>query len=275
MAGGSCRRLDVEGNHVIVSSDDETVIVGRAGDVLQRRAPDRLALPSLGEYRYSLDEGELVELDSRGVERARAALPVEPFARYRDRLLEELGGSAWLNGDGEPGWRAAIAELADHMIQDVWRGVGLVADPPRGRLLVVGWSYPWLAALRTNGAVDWVTVVGRYGSCCNDVCVMSDGKTFAHFSSCGARLTFLSANGDIEFQYEVRPFSSNLRTTGAGVAQIVVPDEGIAEYRPGAGLVRMLEVPGIRDAVRADGITFAAIQDQERRLSLVAFDDAI
>ena len=266
--GDAFRELVIEADRALVSTGKQTLVVSRGGDVLDRREPpligqehSRPSSVSLGEKRYQLGAGELVELDARGSEISRAEIPIDLFERHRGYFKDRFAE-----------WTPTTAEVVDHWIGTWWRSAWLVADPGRARLLAISASMPWLAAIRTDGGVDWVQLVGGVTACCNSGGIVAGDGTFAFLSSCGRQITFLTAAGQIVSTHEVEG-AAGLLTAGAGVAYVTHLDGGVGAYRPIVGLTRTFEIPHLRHAQLEDGIFYAVIEDPSEGFMLVAFEE--
>lgn len=254
--GDAFRRLVIESDRALVSTGKQTLVVSRGGDVLDRHEPPLLGRnddrsPTLiREKRYELAEGCLVELDAEGSQSLRAEIPIEQFERHRERFVR-----------GFAEWTPEAAVWTEYRIGKWWRGAGLLADRARGRLLAYGGNTPWLAAIRTDGGVEWVLLIGSVTDCCNGVDVVAGNGTLAHFSSCGRRITFVTADGQIVSAHDIEGCSGHLMTNGRGVAYVTLIGEGIAAYQPMVGLTRLLEIPRLQQAQVKEGILYAVVDD--------------
>jgi hypothetical protein len=254
--GDAFRRLVIESDRALVSTGRQTLVVSRGGDVLDRHEPPLLgrndsgSLILLGENRYELADGCLVEFDTDGSQNQRAEIPIDQFERYRDCFARAFAE-----------WTPVAAEWTDHQIRKWWRSAGLLPDPARGRLLAFGGNTPWLVTLRTDGGVEWVLLIGAVTDCCNGVEVVAGDGTLAHFSSCGRRVTFVTTGGQIVSAHDVDGLPSHLLTNGRGVAYVTLIGRGIAEYRPLVGFTRTVEIPGLQQARIKERILYAVVDD--------------
>ena len=265
--GDAFRGLVVESDRVLVSTGRQTLVVSRAGDILGRHepplAPDGRPVLAGGECRYELREGELLGLDARGARISGAPVANDPFEQHRERILGFFSNRT-----------DATREWTDDKIRRWWRSADLVADPARQRLLAVGLVPPsWLVAIQPDGRVDWALVTGSMSTCCNSVGVVARDGTLAHFSSCGCRITFVTADGQIGSAYDIQPTPIHLATDGNGVAYVTLAGEGVAAYRPGVGLAGTYGIPHVRQAGVSGGILYAVIEDPPDLFRLQAFEE--
>jgi len=255
LEGDAFRGLVIESDRVLVSTGRQTLVVSRGGDVLDRLEPpvfgrsDARSPILLGENRYALAEGCLVEFDAEGSQSSRAEIPIDPFERHRAafvRLFEEETPEA--------------AAWTDDRVHGWWRAAGLLADPVRGRLLAYGDNTPWLVAIRTDGGVEWVLLIGAVTDCCNGAEVIAGDGTVAHVSGCGRRITFVTPGGQVVSAHDVEA-GGHLMTNRRGVAYVTLAGRGIATYRPMVGLTRTLDIPGLQQAYVEEGILYAVVDD--------------
>ena len=271
--GDAFRGLVVESDRVLVSTGLQTLTVDLQGKVLERQERRDLSLASgpphvrVGDHGYALQDGDLLRFDADGTMLSRTPIPVDLFARHRERLSSTFHpdtpaemASAWVN----------------HRIRAWYRNCYLAMDPTRERLLAVGQYPPWLAAIRTDGSVDWVRIVGKIIHCCNFIAVVSRDGTLAHVTSCGWRLTFLTAEGEVisthDFARNIEGAPTDLSTEGRGVAYVTLLYQGVAAYRPTLGEVGALEIPWISRARVRDGVLYCVIQDPSEGVLIKAFE---
>ena len=262
MEGDAFRDLVIESDRALVSTGKQTLVVSRGGDILDLHEPPRIGRDhnrsSLRiDNRCELEKGELLERDAQGVCISRTEIPFDPFEPHFTRRFAGLPLDE--------------AALRDHMVDRWWRYVALVADPTRGRLLAFNTSIPWLAAIRTDGRVDWALDIGVFGGCCNSGDIVAGDGTFAHLSMCDARITFVSAEGQIVSAHAIGAEPRDLWTDGRGVAYVTLSNEGIAAYRPMVGRTRTLEIPHVRRTQVKDGILYAVVEDPSDGFMLKAF----
>jgi hypothetical protein len=266
--GDFFRGLVIESDRVFVSTNWQTLVVSRGGDVLERHEPapldwsDRRSPILLGERRYELAEGCLVEFDAEGSQSLRAEIPLDKFECHRESFVR-------LIAEGTP----EAAARTDYQIRGWWRGAGLLADPARGRLLAFGNNTPWLAAIRTDGGIEWVLLIGSVTDCCNGTEIVAGDGTVAHFSSCGRRITFVTTGGQVVSGHDVEDPAVHLVTNGRGVAYLTLIGRGIAAYRPTVGLTRTLEIPDLQQAYVEEEILYAVVEDRPNGVILKAIQE--
>jgi hypothetical protein len=266
--GEAFERLVVEANRVLMSTKEETLIVDRDGAVLGRRlrretdpAPG-YSLPRVGEFGYALEDGALLQFAADETLVSRTPIPLDLFARHRDPLRR------WFRNPTDE----HVSAMIDAKISEWYRGVYLCADPARGRLLAIGMSNPpWLVRLRTDGTVDWVLIVGRFTDCCNWAGVVSRDGALVHVSSCGKRVTFITAAGEIVSAHDLPDCPIGLSTEGRDVAYVTFWDEGVAAYRPNQGHIGSVDIPGLRAAEVRDGVVYCVTEDPAAGVLLKAF----
>ena len=213
----------------------------------------------MGDGRYALAEGELLRTDANGSLISRAAIVSAPLER-------QLEGAIRRATQGVPTFETAI----ENQIRRWWWTTGLVADSERERLIVIGLVIPWLAALRTDGNVEWVRLDRTGIDCCNSAVVANDG-TLAHFSSCGRWITFVTTEGNFVSSHDVDGEPAQLLTNGRGVAYVVDLAGRLLAYRPGVGPVLTVEVPHLWHADVRDGILYTVIRHPSDGILVVAF----
>lgn len=273
--GDSFPWLVVESDRVIVSTASQTLTVDLHGEVLDRCEGRDVAAargPSpvrVGNDGYLLQAGELLRFDANERLLSRKPVPDDLFARHRERL------SSAFRPDTPAGTAAA---WVNDRIKNWSRSVSLAPDPARERLLAIGQYPPWLAAIRTDGTVDWVRIVGKTSDCCNFAAVISRDGTLAHVTSCGWRLTFLTTEGEV---ISTHGFASSgnswaapndLSTEGRGIAFVTLLCQGVVAYRPTLGEVGALEIPGITQAKARDGVLYCLLKDPLDGVLLKAFE---
>jgi hypothetical protein len=266
--GDAFRGLVVESARVLVSTGKHTLAVDRHGNVLERRerrdigrAPG--ASPTrLGEFGYALGEGELLRFETDELPVSRTPILLELFARHRERLSRSFADPT-----------DEILRMVDEKISGWYRSVHLGVDRARERLLAIGQFPPWLASIRTDGTVDWVLIVGKYTDCCNSVGVVSHDGTLAHVSSCGQRITFITARGEVLSALDVEGHPGVLTTEGRDIAYVTFPGEGVAAYRPNKGHVGSVEIPGVTAAEVRDGVLYCVTEDPVAGILLKAFEE--
>ena len=269
VAGGAFRGLVVEAARVTVSTGKETLAVDRQGTVLERRERRELgsapgaSLARLGEFGYALEKGELLRFAADETLVSRTPIPLELFARHRERLSR-----AFANPTDE-----RVSTMIDTKISRWYSSVCLDADRPRERLLAIGQFPPWLASIRTDGAVDWVLIVGKITGCCNWAGAVSRDGTLVHVSSCGQRVTFIAAEGEIVSAHDVVGFPGALSTEGRDIAYVTFRDEGVAAYRPNKGHIGSVDVPGLRAAEVRDGVLYCVTEDPVAGILLKGFEE--
>jgi hypothetical protein len=266
--GDAYRGLVIESDRALVSTGRQTLVVSRGGEVLERHEParldwyDRRSPILLGERRYELAEGCLVAFDADGSQRLRTEIPIDKFEHHRELFARRFAE-----------WTPDAAAWTDYQIRGWWRGAGLLADTERGRLLAFGGNTPWLAAIRTDGGVEWVLLIGSVTDCCNGTEVVAGDGTVAHFSSCGRRITFVTTGGQVVSAHDVEDPAGHLMTNGRGVAYVTLTGRGIAAFRPTVGLTRTLEIPGLQQAHVEEGILYALVDDRPDGFVLDAFQE--
>jgi hypothetical protein len=120
--------------------------------------------------------------------------------------------------------------------------------------------------------------VGKISDCCNFVAVASRDGTLAHVTSCGWRLTFLSAEGevisthDFESSRNAGAAPNDLSTEGRGVVYVTLLCQGVAAYRPTLGEVGTLEIPWVSRATVRDGLLYCIIRDPSDGILVKAFE---
>jgi hypothetical protein len=267
--GDAFRGLVVESDRVLVSTGKETLAVDRRGTVIERRerrdigrAPGAFRT-RLGEFCYALDEGELLRFDADEMLVSRTPILLELFARHRERLSRIFADPTDERARG----------IVDEKLSGWYRTVHLDVDRARERLLAIGQFPPWLASIRTDGTVDWVLIVGKGSDCCNSAGVVSHDGTLAHVSSCGQRITFITAQGEILSAVDVEGYPSVLSTEGRDIAYVTFPGEGVAAYRPNKGHVGSVEIPGVITAEVRDGVLYCVTGDPAAGFLLKAFEE--
>jgi hypothetical protein len=266
--GDAFRGLVIEFDRALVSTGKQTLVVSRGGEVLERREPpligrdDSRSSVSLGEKRYQLGERALLEVDAQGSEIARTEIPLALFESHRGWFIDSFAEKT-----------PEVAEHADHWIGMWWRSARLVADPGRARLLAIGASMPWLVAIRTDGGVDWVRLIGGFMDCCNSGGLVGGDGTFAFLSSCGRRITFLTSEGQTVSTHDTVEDAGYLLADGRGVAYVGHFHSGLAAYRPIVGLTSTFDIPYLEFAQLADGIIYAVIEDPPDGFVFKAFQE--
>jgi hypothetical protein len=267
--GDAFRGLVVESARVLASTGKETLTVDHHGTVLERRqrrdigpAPGA-SLARLGEFGYVLGEGELLRFEADEMPVSRTPILLELFARQRERLSRSFADPT-----GE-----RMRAVVDEQISGWYRSVYLGVDRARERLIAIGQFPPWLASIRTDGTVDWVMIVGKFTGCCNWVGVVSHDGTLVHVSSCGQRITFITAQGEILSAHDVEGYPGALTTEGRDIAYVTFPGEGVAAYRPNKGHVGSIEIPGVTAAEVRDGVLYCVTEDPEAGFLLKAFEE--
>jgi hypothetical protein len=265
--GDALRDLVIKTDRVLVSTGKETLAVSLQGAVLgrrERRETDRtpgVPLTRVGEFWYALERRELVRFAADGTLVSRTPIRLDLFARELRRAFAHPTDNQ-------------LNAMIDAKISNWDRSVYLRADSARKRLLAIGQSIPpWLAAIRTDGAIDWVLIAGKITGCCNWAGVVSRDGTLVHVSSCGQRVTFISAAGAILSAHDVEGFPGVLSTEGRDIAYVTFPDEGIAAYRPNAGHVGSVSIPGVIVAQVRDGVFYCVTKDPVAGIVLKAFEE--
>jgi hypothetical protein len=279
-----CRRVEgnglrvaivAESDRVVVSTDAHTLTVDLQGEVVDRRERrDTSPPPSapgvrLGNYGYAVQDGELLRFDADGTMISRTPIAPDLFERHRERLSSAF----------HPDTPAeAVSKQVNHWIDAGYRTGYLIPDPARERLLSIGQFPPWLAAIRTDGTVAWARIVGKTSDCCNFLAVASRDGTLAHVSSCGWRLTFVTAEGEILSTHDFGPAPdfqgspNDVSTEGRGVAYVTLLERGVAALRPTLGQVGALEIPGIQRATVRNGVLYCIVKDPADGTLLKAFE---
>jgi hypothetical protein len=267
--GDAFRGLVVESARVLVSTGKETLAVDRHGTVLERRERREIgrapgASPTrLGEFGYALGEGELLRFETDAVPVSRTPILLELFARQRERVSRSFADPT----------DERVRAVIDEKISGWYRSVHLGVDRARERLIAIGQVPPWLASIRTDGAVDWVMIVGKFTDCCNWVGTVSHDGTLVHVSSCGQRITFITAQGEILSAHDVEGHPGALTTEGRDIAYVTFPGEGVAAYRPNKGHVGSVEIPGVTAAAVRDGVLYCVTEDPVAGFLLKAFEE--
>lgn len=131
-----------------------------------------------------------------------------------------------------------------------------------GRLIASHWSlFAWVMSLGLDGTVDWVALPSE--SCCNHVVLVGD--LIAHTSSCGQRLTFFTATGQVQRSHELElhgAFSNGREGVCVRAPESVTGFDARGEQQ------WRVDVPGVRGGAARDGVLYVMTE----RLELVAFD---
>jgi hypothetical protein len=258
--------LVVESGRGLVSRRKLTLAVSREGEPVGRderlllRPADERRLVILGDSRYALEAANLLRFDAHGAPISRTSIAVDLIERHLEGVTRR----------GTYGWPDLESVWGD---QTRWRWwtAALVADSERGRLVVIGLTIPWLAALGTDGNIEWVRLGRRWSDCCNSAAVVANDGTLAHYSSCGRWITFVSPEGDTLSGHDIGGLPSGLSTNRRGVAYVVDLEGRIVAYRPETGLALILDVPHITHADVRDGILYAVTKHPSDGLVLTAF----
>jgi hypothetical protein len=258
--------LVVESGRGLVSRRKLTLVVGREGQLLGRDerlllrpAAGRPSVP-LGDSRYALEEGDLLRFDAHGALMSRTSIALDLIERHLEGVTRR----------GTYGWPDLENVWGDQTRWRWWTAT-LVADSERARLAVIGLVVPWLAALRTDGNIEWVRLGRRCFDCCNSAAVVANDGTLAHYSSCGSWIAFVSPEGDTLSSHDIGGFPSGLSTNRRGVAYVTDLEGRILAYRPETGLALILDVPHITHADVRDGILYAVTKHPSDGLVLMAF----
>jgi hypothetical protein len=195
---------------------------------------------------YSLFDGQLHRYDPGGNLLAKVAIPRELFeAQY----LHRPDLATWPDAVLFP----ARFDLNYHA--------------QRQRFIASHWALlAWTLCLHLDGTVDWVTLAGD--SCCNSTCFVGDTVT-VHTSSCGARVSFLAADGVVVRSHQIEGVSRAF-PDGRGAVCVVAENTIHMFDEHGEGTWK-LDVPNLSVATARNGVLYT-LNGETNNLVLTAFE---
>ena len=199
-------------------------------------------------FAYALFDHHLHRYDAAGNLLARTAIPRRPFEVELRR-------------------RPDLANLPKPVLFP--ECFDLEYHAPRRRLIASHWSVlAWTMSLQLDGGVDWVSLVGD--ACCNSICFAGESVT-VHTSSCGSRVSFLSADGAVFRAHEVDGALHAVPDGRVGGGVCVLTSDAIRAFDERGEPGWTIELPGLRAAIARAG-TLYAVAGEAGRSELIAFD---